>query len=99
MKSLVTCVSYSNNPKQIVLLFKRYLVEWMNEWKVYSLKQIILILLILLILSTLNVCLGLKHKKFEIGHLLTENKIDVMCLQETEVEKCMVKINYVRCYV
>ena len=38
-------------------------------------------------ISTLNLCLSMKHKKLEIEQLLTENKIDGMCLQETEVEK------------
>ena len=40
----------------------------------------------LMIISTLNLCLGLKHKMLEIEQLLIENKIDVLCLQEMEVE-------------
>ena len=35
----------------------------------------------------LNLCLGLKNKKLEAEHLLIENQIDVLCLQETDIEK------------
>ena len=38
-------------------------------------------------ISTLNLCLGLKNKKLEVSLLLIEHKIDILCLQETEVEK------------
>ena len=34
----------------------------------------------------MNLCLGLKNKKLEVGQLLVEHDIDVMCLQETEIE-------------
>ena len=37
-------------------------------------------------ISTLNLCLGLKNKKLEVSQLLNEHKIDVLCLQETEIE-------------
>ena len=36
-------------------------------------------------ISTLNLCLGLKNKKYLVKNLLEENKIDVLCMQETEV--------------
>ena len=38
-------------------------------------------------ISTLNLCLGLKNKKLEINQLLNHHDMDVMCLQETEIEK------------
>ena len=38
-------------------------------------------------LATLNCCLGLKNKKDLIGHLLIENKIELLCLQEVELEQ------------
>ena len=37
-------------------------------------------------IATLNLCLGLKNKKDLVKHLITENKIDILCLQETEIE-------------
>ena len=37
-------------------------------------------------IATLNLCLGLKHKKIEVERLIRENQIDVICLQETEIE-------------
>ena len=36
---------------------------------------------------TLNLCLGLKNKKLLVKRLLVENKIDVLCMQETEIMK------------
>ena len=40
-----------------------------------------------IIISTLNLCLGLKNKKLLVKKLLEENLIDVLCMQETEVMK------------
>ena len=37
--------------------------------------------------STLNLCLGLKNKKYLVNKLLEENEIDILCMQETEIEK------------
>jgi hypothetical protein len=37
-------------------------------------------------IATLNCCLGLKNKKDLIGRLLIENKIELLCLQEVELE-------------
>ena len=37
-------------------------------------------------IATLNLCLGLKNKKFMIEKMLYESKIDILCLQEVEVE-------------
>ena len=37
-------------------------------------------------LATLNLCLGLKNKKHLVKSLLEENKIDILCLQEVEIE-------------
>ena len=37
-------------------------------------------------LATLNLCLGLKAKKDLVKELLTENKIDILVMQETEIE-------------
>ena len=36
--------------------------------------------------ATLNLCLGLKHKKLMIEHMLNENRIDILCLQEVDIE-------------
>ena len=36
-------------------------------------------------ISTINLCLGLKNKKLLVKRLLEENKIDVLCMQETEI--------------
>ena len=36
-------------------------------------------------ISTLNLCLGLRNKKFLIKKLLEENEIDVLSMQETEI--------------
>ena len=36
-------------------------------------------------ISTLNLCLGLKNKKYLVKNLLEENKIDILCMQEMEV--------------
>ena len=38
-----------------------------------------------IIIATLNLCLGLSNKKLEVENLMTSNKIDILCLQETEV--------------
>ena len=37
-------------------------------------------------LGTLNLCLGLKNKKDLVRQLLIENKIDILCMQELEIE-------------
>ena len=37
-------------------------------------------------ISSLNLCLGLKNKKFEVSQLLLNKQIDVICLQETEID-------------
>ena len=36
-------------------------------------------------IATLNLCLGLKNKKYLVKGLLEEKKIDILCMQETEV--------------
>ena len=36
-------------------------------------------------IATLNLCLGLRSKKEEVKRLIIENKIDIFCLQETEI--------------
>ena len=37
-------------------------------------------------IATLNLCLGLKNKKEEIERIIKENKLDILCVQETEVK-------------
>ena len=37
-------------------------------------------------IATLNLCLGLKNKKESIKRIIIENKIDICCLQETDLE-------------
>ena len=37
-------------------------------------------------IATLNLCLGLKSKKLEVENILTENNIDILCLQEVEID-------------
>ena len=37
-------------------------------------------------IGTLNLCLGLRNKKDELERIITTNKIDILCLQETELE-------------
>ena len=37
-------------------------------------------------IGTLNLCLGLNNKKGEIQRLIIDNKIDILCVQETELE-------------
>ena len=37
-------------------------------------------------IATLNLCLGLKSKKLEVENILTENNIDILCLQEMEID-------------
>ena len=36
-------------------------------------------------IATLNLCLGIKNKKEAVRTLIEENKIDILCLQETEI--------------
>ena len=36
-------------------------------------------------IATLNLCLGLRNKKFLVKNILDENEIDILCMQETEV--------------
>ena len=38
-------------------------------------------------ISTLNLCLGLKNKKDLVKNILIQNKIGVLSMQETEVER------------
>ena len=38
-------------------------------------------------IGTLNLCLGLKNKKEEVKQLIKANNIDILCIQETELEK------------
>ena len=37
-------------------------------------------------IGTLNCCLGLKNKKDLVGQILLEDKIELLCLQEVELE-------------
>ena len=37
-------------------------------------------------IATWNLCLGLASKKNLVKHYITENKIDICCLQETELD-------------
>ena len=36
-------------------------------------------------IATLNLCLGIRNKKDEVKRLITENRIDILCMQETEL--------------
>ena len=36
-------------------------------------------------IASINLCLGLKNKKDLVKNVLMENKIDVLCMQETEI--------------
>ena len=36
--------------------------------------------------ATLNLCLGLKYKKEVLNRMIIENKIDILCFQEAEIE-------------
>ena len=36
-------------------------------------------------IATLNLCLGLRNKKEAVKRLINENKIDILCIQETEI--------------
>ena len=38
-------------------------------------------------IATWNLCLGLKNKKDYVSKILNEHKIDIVCLQETEIEQ------------
>ena len=38
-------------------------------------------------ITTLNHCLGLKHKKLMMEQILKDGQIDILCLQEVEIEK------------
>ena len=37
-------------------------------------------------IATLNLCLGLKNKKEEVKRIIEENKIDILCVQETDLQ-------------
>ena len=37
-------------------------------------------------IATLNLCLGIKNKKNAVKKLIEEDKIDILCLQETELQ-------------
>ena len=37
-------------------------------------------------IGTLNLCLGLRNKKEEVKQIIKENKIDILCIQETELD-------------
>ena len=36
-------------------------------------------------IATLNLCLGLRNKKEEVKRIIIENKIDILCVQESEI--------------
>ena len=36
-------------------------------------------------IATLNLCLGLKNKKYLVKNLLEEKNIDILCMQETQI--------------
>ena len=38
-------------------------------------------------IATWNVCLGLKNKKTYVSNTIEDNKIDICCIQECEIEK------------
>ena len=38
-------------------------------------------------ISKLNLCLGLKYKKDLVKDLLLTNEINILCMQETDIEK------------
>ena len=38
-------------------------------------------------IATLNLCLGLKSKKEEVKRIIIENKIDILCVQISEIPK------------
>ena len=37
-------------------------------------------------LASLNLCLGLRKKKDDIANIVRENKINILCMQEIELE-------------
>ena len=37
-------------------------------------------------IASLNLCLGLKNKRDEVERIISDNSIDILCMQETEVE-------------
>jgi exonuclease III len=37
-------------------------------------------------IGSLNLYLGLKNKKDLVKHIIIENNIDILCMQETEIE-------------
>ena len=37
-------------------------------------------------IAALNLCQELKSKKLEVENILTENNIDILCLQEMEID-------------
>ena len=44
-------------------------------------------------IATLNLCLGLRSKKDVVKILIKENKIDILCVQESEIAKgCPVEL-------
>ena len=36
-------------------------------------------------IGSLNLCLGLRNKKEAVKKIIIDNKIDILCLQETEI--------------
>ena len=36
-------------------------------------------------IASLNLCLGFANKKLEVENLINTNKLDILCLQETEI--------------
>ena len=44
-------------------------------------------------IGTLNLYLGLKYKKDLVKNILYENRIDVLCLQEVEIESAFDPVN------
>ena len=37
-------------------------------------------------IASLNLCLGLSKKKDDVANIIKENKINILCMQETELE-------------
>ena len=50
-------------------------------------------------IATLNVCLGLTNKKDLISDILNVNKIDILCIQESEIENINVSFLGIKNYV
>ena len=38
-------------------------------------------------IATWNACLGISNKKDQITNMINENKIDILCLQEVEIDQ------------